>query len=300
MSLEMLFEPTPVKGISYYWPESGYRLTGRGGAVDIPWGEIPIPLTDADRAFAGTEGWPGYDHIGRGIFQLLRADQDCAWAEEYAGILRDAYPHIVAEIGGEAIMLDSREVDIPYLDRKVALLRIMGLLEPDNPGLWLEIGRTMIEKGTRIDVAHMAVQSWYGAERYLKKAVELAPDDHLASYQLGEAHYMLGHYDSAISLWESVAHSFAPEEQRRLSLRIESIRLGEIPKVPPVDYLTALSVAIDLRHEDLRETVAIIEDILADHVFSAQFPTEALLALLGECYVELGYNNAADDIIKRC
>jgi hypothetical protein len=73
--------------------------------------------------------------VGRGIYQALRLNPDCAGAAVYAAVLKDAYPHIVSELGGQIIMLEAREVDTPYLDRKINYLKIMALLDPDNLGL---------------------------------------------------------------------------------------------------------------------------------------------------------------------
>jgi len=280
-------EPTPLAGISYFQPAGGYRLTGRDGAVDLPWADLPIPLLDDDYRSVVESGLPTYDQVGRGIFQALRINPDCAFGAEYATILQQAYPHLIAEIGGEAIMLDAKEVDTPYLGRKVTLLKIMALMEPANAGLWREIGRTLMEKGSRLDALHLAVQAWYGAERHLGRALQLEPEELSTAYQFGEAHYVLGHYDQALAIWEPLLPRHGAAERLRLTARIEEIRRGELPKVPPVDYLTALAVALEQRQDNLYETVAIIEDVLADQVFCDQFPMVEVAALLEQFRREL-------------
>lgn len=280
-------EPTPLTGISYFQPANGYRLTGRDGAVDLAWGDWPLPLLDEDYRAVLESGTPGYDQVGRGIFQALRINPDCAFASQYAAVLQQAYPHIIAEIGGEAIMLDAKQVDTPYLDRKVTLLKIMTLMEPANAGLWREIGRTLMEKGTRLDALHLALQAWYGAEKHLGRSLELEPDDLATAYQFGETHYVLGHYEQALAIWEPLLARCGEAETLRLSARIEAIRRGELPKLPPVDYLTALAVALELRQDDLHETVAIIEDVLADQVFCDQFPMVEVTGLLAQFQREL-------------
>lgn len=280
-------EPTPLTGISYFQPAAGYRLTGRDGAVDLAWDDLPIPLVDDDYRAVLESGTPDYDQVGRGIFQALRINPDCAFAAQYAAVLQKAYPHIIAEIGGEAIMLDAKEVDTPYLDRKITLLKIMTLMEPANAGLWREIGRTLMEKGARLDALHLAMQAWYAAEQYLGRALELEPDDLATAYQLGETHYVLGHYQQALAIWEPLLPRCGEAERLRLNARTEAIRRGELPKVPPVDYLTALAVALELRQDDLQETVAIIEDVLADQVFCDQFPMAEVSGLLAQFQREL-------------
>jgi len=49
------------------------------------------------------------------VFPGAARNPECANAELYADILQKAYPHIIADIGGEAIMLDAREIELPYL-----------------------------------------------------------------------------------------------------------------------------------------------------------------------------------------
>lgn len=157
--MNYLIEPTPLDGISYFQPPVGFRISGRDGKVDILW-EFPIPLSEEDyRKLPEKDGKPDYDQIGSGFYQALRINPECTYAVDYARALRDGYPHIIAEIGGEAIMLDAKEIDTPYLDRKLNLLRIVALLDPENAGLWREAGRTLMEKGSRLEASHQAIQS---------------------------------------------------------------------------------------------------------------------------------------------
>ncbi|CAH2032516.1 hypothetical protein [Trichlorobacter ammonificans] len=280
--------PTPIEGVRYFQPAEGFRLAGRDGLVDLAWGDLPIPLQEADYVAALANGTPDYDQVGRGLYHALRRNPDCANAARYADVLQQAYPHIIAEIGGEAIMLDAREVDLPYLDRKVSLLRIMTLITPDNAGLWREIGRTLMERGGRLEATHLAVQSWYGAEKYLARALALDPDDLHTCYQYGEVSYILGRYEEALAQWEGLLERCSGAERRNLEGRIAAIRAGERPLVPPVDYLTALSVAFE-QHQagDIHEAAAIVEDVLADPVFCAQFPLVEMHRFLEQCHRSL-------------
>ena len=293
--------PTPLSGIRYFQPLDGFRLTGRDGAVDLDLSGIPVPLLEEDFPAAIEAGGPDYDRTGRGIYQALRINPDCAYSSSYADILKTSYPHIIAEIGGEVIMLDAKEVDAPYLDRKVAMLKIMALMEPDNAGLWREIGRTLMEKGSRLEASHQAVQSWYGAEQYLSRSLELAPSDIATAYQSGEVHYVLGHYEKASEIWGGLLDSYHGGERRALESRIAEIKKGDVPKVPAVDYLTALSVALEMHSNgDVGEAVAIIEDLLADPHFCVQFPMDGIYRFLERSYRDMGLNNAADEIRGRC
>ena len=294
-------QPTPLEGIRYFHPPAGYVLSGRDGRVAISWnGRPPVPLLDQDYPLAEESGAPDYDMVGRGIYQALRLDPGCVGAAEYAAVLKEGYPHIVSELGGQIIMLDAREVDTPYLDRKINFLRIMALLDPANAGLPLEIARACVEKGSRLSSLHQAVFCWYDAEKYLRRALELNPADHQAAYQYGEALYVLGRYGQAAEVWRECLAGFDAVDQARIEARIAGIRAGQLPLVAPLDYLTALSVAVEQHHAGQNAgAVAIIEDVLADPVFAEQFPLNEVYYLLGTCYQEAGMPDKAAQAFKR-
>jgi len=289
------------KNIRHFAPPPGYILTGRDGLVHIPWvGRSPIPLLEEDYPVAEAGGSLDYDMVGRGIYQALRHDPESAAAAEYAALLKDAYPHIVSDLGGQIIMLDAKEVDTPYLDRKINFLKIMVLLDPSNAGLPLEIARTYSDKGSRLSALHQAVPCWYRAEEYFKKSLELNPNDRHALYEYGEALYVLGRYERAADVWSKALPLFEASSRVRIETRIVGILAGRIPKVPPLDYLTALSVAVEEHHAGRDdEAAAIIEDVLSDPVFAEQFPMNEVYFLLGTCYQEIGLMEEAAQAFKR-
>lgn len=294
-------QPTPLDGIDYFIPSDDYVLSGRDGLVAIPWGgKPPIPLLKEDLAALAEGGAPDYDMVGRGIYQVLRLDPECVGAAGYAAVLKEAYPHIVSELGGQIIMLEAREVDTPYLDRKINFLKIMALLEPGNAGLPLEIARAYVDKGSRLSSMQYAVSCWYAAEKQLKTALTLDPGDRHAAYEYGEALYVLGRYERAAEIWSEVITLLEPAERSRVEARIAGILAGKVPMVPPLDYLTALSVAVEQHHGGFSDSAAaIINDVLADPIFAEQFPMNEVYYLLGTCYQELGLMAEAAEAFKR-
>jgi tetratricopeptide (TPR) repeat protein len=301
MSIPAASQPTKIEGIRYFVPSPGFVLTGRDGMVNIPWdGKPPLPLTDEDFAIVEAGTPPGYDMIGRGIYQALRHNPDCTFARDYAAVLKEAYPHIISELGGQIIMLDAKEVDTPYLDRKINFLKIMSLLDPENAGVHLEIARTLSDKGSRLSTLHQATGSWYGAEKALKKSLELDPANQHAAYEYGEALYVLGRYEKAAAAWQEITAGLDSSAQRKVEARIAAILAGKLPLVPPVDYLTAISLAVEAHHTGRNDdAAAIIEDVLADPVFADQFPMNEIYYLLGTCYQELGMAHEAAEAFKR-
>ena len=293
--------PTVLDGIRYFTPPADFVLTGRDGMVNIHWNDRPpIPLLVDDFPASTDHITPDYDMVGRGIYQALRLNPDCSCAEEYASILKEAYPHIISELGGQIIMLDAKEVDTPYLDRKINFLKIMALLDPVNAGVHLEIARTFSEKGSRLGTLHQAVDSWYGAEKFLRKSLALDPANQHAAYEYGEALYVLGRYEQAAVTWRQLSSGLDLSDQKKIATRLSSIQTGKLPLVPPVDYLTAIAVAVESHHTGRTdEAAAIIEDVLADPVFAEQFPMNEIYYLLGTCYQEMGMAHEAAEAFKR-
>jgi tetratricopeptide (TPR) repeat protein len=301
MSTPSATQPTKLDGIRYLTPPAGFVLSGRDGMVCIPWdNRPPIPLLDEDFPAVAGGAAPDYDMVGRGIYQALRQNPDCSFAIDYAAVLKEAYPHIISELGGQIIMLDAKEVDTPYLDRKINFLKIMALFDPDNAGVHLEIAHTFSDKGSRLGTLHQAVGSWYGAERALRRYLELDPSNHHAAYEYGEALYVLGRYEQAADIWQQLPEGLDIPAQRKIEARIAAILAGKLPLVPPVDYLTAIAVAVESHHTGRTdEAAAIIEDVLADPVFAEQFPMNEIYYLLGTCYQEMGMAHEAAEAFKR-
>ena len=301
MTQKKQIQPTPLDGIIYFTPPTGYMLSGRDGRVALVWeGKPAIPLLEDDFSAIDASSHPDYDMVGRGIYQALRLNPECVGAAEYAAVLKDAYPHIVSELGGQIIMLEAKEVDTPYIDRKINFLKIMALLDPDNAGLPLEIARAYVDKGSRLSSMQYAVSCWYAAEKYLAAALGLNPDDRHAAYEYGEALYVLGRYERAAEIWSDVTPLLEPAQRARLEARIAGILVGKTPMVPPLDYLTAISVAVEQHHNGYTDdAAAIITDVLADPIFAEQFPLNEVYYFLGTCYQEIGLMAEAAEAFKR-
>jgi tetratricopeptide (TPR) repeat protein len=292
-------EPTPLAGIRYYTPPEGAILSGLDGRVRIPYGDLPIPLLELDfNALGGC--LPSYDAIGRGIYQALRMNPDCAFAARYAHILKEAYPHFVAELASHIVMLDKKDVDVAYLDRKIGLLKIFALIEPENPQFPLEIGLALLDKGLDLSALDSVTMSLYQAEEFLQRALELSPTSVTACHHLGEVSYLLGKYDVAASLWRGVLATLPGDDAQKLEERLGRMAEGNVPRVPVVDYLEAVGAAFSCYQQcEWEEAASILHDVLDDGIFRTEFPLSEIWHVLGLCYAKLMMPRYAEEYLRQ-
>jgi len=277
-------KPTAINGISWYTHPGSSVLEGRDGRAIISFDGIPVPLENADfKALAGAE--PDYDMVGRGIYSALRANPDCSWNTVYAGWLRDAYPHLLAELASHILMLDHKDVDITYIDRKINYMKIMSLLDPENSDLTAEIGAACLDRGLRMSALQQCTVMIYRAEKYLSRAVEKSPDNIQARLRLAEVQYLIGRYELASKTWNDLHLSISGADSERLKNRSQRINEGKVPRIPPVDYLEAIGVAFGaFQSDDYEECAGILADVLDDLVFVEDLPMPEVWHHLGLCY----------------
>ncbi len=284
-----LSTPAAIQGITFYQPLPGALLLARDGKVNLPYGDIQIPLLKEDFAsLAGNE--PSYDMVGSGLYHALRVSPDSAFASEYASLLKIAYPHILAELATHLVMLDKKDVDLPYIDRKITYLKIFSLLEPDNYRFPLEIGGSFLEKGLSLAALNQTTMLLYQAEKYLVRAESMKPDDLKAKAELAEISFLLGRYDRALSLWSELNSEFElpPESSAIIAGRVKLISSGKLPPAPAVDYLQAVGVAMEaFTSAEYEEAAAIILDALEALSLFEEFPLAEIYYVLGLCYVKL-------------
>lgn len=295
MAAEIKIVPSEIAGITYFYPAPGTFLKARDGKVEIALGEFPLPLLQADFS----ADFPSYDAVGRGVYHLLRANPDALFADRYASLLRDAYPHLLAELATHLVMLDKKDVDLPYLDRKIAYLKIFALLEPGNPRFPLEIGATFFDKGMTLAALANTTLHLFSAEKFLRKAQQLSPDDIQIRHILGEVCYMLGKYQDAAELWETIIERVSPEAADKLKARTASIAGGNSPPIPAIDYLQAVGVALEaFEADDYEEAAAILLDVLDAVSGYEEFPLVEIYYLLGRCYVKLDMPKYAEQYLR--
>jgi tetratricopeptide (TPR) repeat protein len=259
---------------------------------------MAIPLLEED--FQALNGEPpSYDCVGRGVYHLLRADPYCNDGQRYSEVLRDGYPHLLSEMATHIVMLDKKDVDVAYLERKINYLKIFALMEPANFRFPLEIGKLYADRGLQLSALQAVTLNLYRAEVFLRKAQALAPEDSAVKYELGDVCYMLGKYDDARCLWSDVVPSLEAGHAVTLERRLAEIAAGSLPRVPAVDYLEAIAAGFAMHQQgDYEETAAILMDVLDDEVFCSHFPLPEIPYILGQCSAAMGMPRHAEDYYR--
>ncbi len=295
MATEICKTPTKVAGITYYQPQDGAVLSARDGKVELPLGDFPLPLLNEDFS----DQAPSYDAVGRGLYHLLRANPDAVFADRYAALFRDAYPHLLAELATHLVMLDKKDVDLPYLDRKIAYLKIFSLLEPENHRFPLEIGSTFVAKGMTLAALGNTTLHLFAAEKFLRQAFNLCPDDIQTRHLLGEVCYILGKYEAAADLWSTISDAVSSEAAAKINSRLDLIARGDAPAIPAIDYLQAVGVALEAYEaRDYEEAAAIILDVIDVISGIEELPLAEINYLLGLCYVRLDIPRYAEQYLR--
>jgi tetratricopeptide (TPR) repeat protein len=291
-----MMEPTPLAGISYVTPPPGTVLSARDGRATVACGDLPIPLREEDAKGLLPGEIPSYDLVGDGLYQALRLNPGCTYADRYALLLRDAYPHLVADLATHLLMLEQKDVEVPYLDRLITALRIFLLMEPDNPLFLKQIGRVYREKGLRLSALNQTTRNLYHSQGYLNRARLLTPDDPDLLLLYGDVSWLLGKYDEAWDSFQAAGRLGVGERTTELEERLGHLDAGEHPLVPAVDYLEAIGVALTLHQEqEYAEAAAILWDVLDDDFFRRQCPLPEVNYLLGRCYEALAMPRYAEE-----
>jgi len=241
---------------------------------------LPLPLHRKDAVEE-----PSVDAIGRGLYDYLRQFPDCPHSVAYAELLRDAFPHYIADLGAHIVMLEHKEVDAPYIRRKLTSLKILALLQPENPGLFQQIGTVHLELALMFSELKECRRQLLGAMGALQRSLSLQPDNPYCLNQLGQIDYLFGDYPAAVRRWKQVVE-LLPDGSVRQALRdkIEQVAGQHMPEYPLVDDLEAIGEALDCYgNGDLHGALLILERLEEAGRVPEEFPSAEFHYLLGLC-----------------
>ena len=274
----------PVE-FSFWTPPADSSLTAGPDQTCIPLPQIPLPLHAAH--FAGDQE-PTDRMIGEGLYAYLRRFPDCPENFHYARLLQQAFPYYVADLGSQIIMLEAKEVDPPYIRRKISYLKILALLEPDNFGLLQRIGVAYFELAMiYTELIHVRRELGH-ARLWLKKAWEINCNDLGSLNYLGQICYLVGDYDQAGQHWQQLIALLPSGPARsQLQARVDALAASDRSDPPLIEGLEAIGVAMEhYREREYPEACFIMERLEEDGGLTAALPNSEFFYFLGLCRVK--------------
>ena len=246
-------------------------------AVNLPQQPLPI-YAHATR----NGGRPDDDALGAGIYEYLRRYPDCEGGYYLADLLRSAYPHYLGDIAAQVIMIEEKEVDAPFLRRKITGLKILALLEA-RPQLYYQLGRSYFEFATMFTELPHCRNHLLAAREYLRRALLLEAADPATLNLLAQIEVWFGMKDEAFCLWQQAAALVAEPTRSALLQRAEDLQPACMES-PLVDELEALGATLILIGSgDFVQALAILERLQEQGRVMAELPAPEFYYLLGHC-----------------
>lgn len=233
---------------------------------------------------------PSVVDIGQGVYDYLRQFPDCPHNVHYAEILRDAYPHFLADLGSQIAMLDHKEVDADYVKRKITYLKIFALLEPDKASLLQTIGTAFYDLALTFSELRNSYRHLVSAASFLQKADNLKSGDPATLNYLGQIDYLMGDYPGAIRRWSQLIASLDDGKTQAL-FREKVARLEQegLPAAPMISHLEAIGAAMAAYGQgSFREALEIMEYLEEQTPVPQEFPSPQFYVLLALCRRQAG------------
>lgn len=280
--MQNLAQPLDPVEYRFWMPPEGMTITTGPDNQEIVIPQIPLPV---HAAALQKSSKPSEKAIGEGLYDYLRRFPDCPCNDDYAKILQAAFPFYIADLGSQVIMLDAKEVDPPYIRRKIAMLKILALIEPDNFGLLQRIGIAYFELAL-IYTELIHVRRELGAARlWLEKARRLQPEDIGALNYLGQVCYISGAYAQAKLYWQIVVDKLeegGPKSE--LQARIARIDDGNLPQQPLITSLEDVGIAMEHYHlAEYQQACTIMERLEESDSMPREMPNPEFYYFLGLC-----------------
>lgn len=277
---------TSSTGVRFWTPPMGrvLRVGPEQRSVALP--DCPLPLNASDLL----EGEPSDAAIGQGVYDYLRRFPDCVNGPALAALLRDAYPHFLADLASQIVMLDEKEVDAPYVRRKIVGLKVLALLEPDNPALWQHLGLASFELGLMFSELPDCRRHLLAAMGFLQRSLELRADNPAVQHHLVLINFWLGDYPVAQrALQELLLALDAGDVRRQVELFLDRFNRGELPEHPVMDDLEAVGRALTLiGNDEHAAALALLESVDESGILNSELPMPEFFHVLGLCRERVG------------
>ncbi len=294
----MITDRTPLATeYEFYLPTAGRSVKTGAEELEVVLPQIPLPL---ERVGSSHEE-PTDKQIGTSLYNYLRRFPDCPHSGEYARLLQEAFPYYLTDIASQIIMLEAKDVDAPYIRRKINYLKILVLLEPENPQLLQKLGIAYFELGM-VYVELINIRREFGhALNFLQRALSLTPQDTTTLNVLGHISYLMGDYPSTLRYWQGVVDLIPDcEAKHQLEQRISRTESGQHPAQPLVNDLEAIGIAtVHFAANEFVAAAEIMDRIEEEAVIPAELPSPEFYFFLGLCREKTGETASAFEAFTR-
>lgn len=281
----------------FWLPPEVRRVRIGPDQAEVPLPLVPLPIkTGQDQQVE-----PDDVLIGSSVYDYLRQYPDCQYNREYAELLRDAYPHYIADLASQSVMLSHKDVAAAYLQRLVNYLKILLLLDPRNPGLVQQLGIQSYRLAMNFEVLAECRRHLLTAQHYLLAAAATGTPDPATLNYLAHIAYLFGDYPTAGQYWQQIRPRLTDADALALvDARLEELRQNQLPGKPLLDDLEQVGEAMLLYgsgdYDQARQILEIIEE--QGDLYRA-FPLAEFHYLLGMCRFRTGEAAAAFDSLEQ-
>lgn len=281
----------------FWQPPADYVVHVGPEQQPVPVPQIPLPIRIREEG-----GSPPSDNaIGEGIYDYLRQFPDCLHNTAYAALLRQAYAHYLADLAAHVVMLDAKDVEPAYIYRKLTYLKILRLLEPENPGLLWQLAQGFYELAMTFTELPQVRRHLLDAMRFGQALVKLKPDDAAVLNLLVEVDILFGDYPAAIARLRRLREVVVdPSMAEHVEARLESCVAAGFPDHPLVDDLESVGAAMQLYSaRDYPMATELLERLEEDRAFLAEFRSADFFCLLGMCRIKTGDQGGAFEALSK-
>lgn len=275
-------QPLDPVEYSFWLPPEGMALTTGpdNEEIAVPQILLPVHVKDLDKSST-----PSEKAIGEGLYDYLRRFPDCPKAVDYAEIIKAAYPFYFADLGSQIIMLEVKEVDPAYIRRKINMMKVMALTEPENFGLFHKIGCAYFELAMIYTELIHVIREFGDARLWLEKARRINADDLANLNYLAQICYFSGAYPQAKLYWKIIAEKLDDGDSKTELLdRIARIESNQLPPQPLIGGLEAIGIAMEHYHvEEYPEARIIMERLEEEGTIPKEMPNPEFFYFLGLC-----------------
>ncbi|WP_020676269.1 tetratricopeptide repeat protein [Geopsychrobacter electrodiphilus] len=288
--MPMIEEPLSPEYM-FYLPPVGRSVVAGADEHHVELPQIPLPLyleTCSNEV-------PSDKQVGIGLYNYLRRFPDCPRCTDYAQILQQAFPYYLTDIGSQIIMLEAKDVDAPYIRRKINYLKILVLLSPENPQLLQKVGIAYFELGmiyvelinVRRELSH--------AISFLQRSLNFVPQDTATLNVLGQISYLMGDYPGVQRYWQGVVDLIPDGAARQLLVqRLARVVDGQAPQQPLINDLEAIGIATEhFVVQEYEAAAEIMNRLEEEAVLPAELPSPEFFYFLGLCREKCGEIAAA-------